>query len=127
MASSHDELLAAIRGAHEGDPDAAEAAFADDATYLDETEGVELEGIDEIVEHLAALGGRRERFLVTGITGTQESDTALRLSYDLCFQADAQAFAQRGAADLVIDDGRVSSWRCRWAEVEIDRSVWERG
>jgi hypothetical protein len=114
-------LLTALRRAHEGDPDAAEEAFAEDATYVDETEGVQLEGLDEVVDHLSALGGRRERFLVTSVE--VEGDTVV-VGYDLCFQADADAFAQRGTATLRLDGDRVVAWRCRWTEVEIDRSVW---
>ena len=114
-------LLGALRRAHEGDPDAAEDAFTDDVVYVDETEDVTLEGVDAVVEHLAALGGRRERFLVTGL---DVRGARVVLSYDLCFQADADAFAQRGTARCTLAGPRVSHWRCRWEEVEIDRAVW---
>jgi hypothetical protein len=115
-------LLDALRRAHEGDPDGAGDAFTEDAVYVDETEDVVLEGLGEIIDHLAALGGRRERFLITGIEGDAERVT---LSYDLCFQADAVAFAQRGTAVLEPAGDRIRSWRCRWSEVGIDRCVWE--
>jgi hypothetical protein len=114
-------LLEALARAHEGDPDAAEEAFAADAVYRDETESVALSGIDELLEHLSALGGRRERFLVTGVEVAGENVT---LEYDLCFQADAEAFAQRGVAELTVVRGRITSWTSRWTEVEIDRSAW---
>lgn len=117
-----DPLLAALARAHEGDPDAAEAAFHDDVVYVDETDDAEVEGLDELLEHLAALGGRRERFLVTAV---EPRPGGARLAYDLCFQADAGAFAQRGTADLELAEGRVIAWRARWREVEIDRSPWE--
>jgi hypothetical protein len=114
-------LLAALARAHEGDPDAVEEAFAAEAVYRDETEAVELSGLDEVLEHLSALGGRRERFVVSSV---EQAGDRVTLGYDLCFQADAEAFAQRGTAELTVADGRITRWTCRWVEVEIDRSAW---
>lgn len=115
-------LLAGVARAHEGDADAAEEVFADDAVFQDRPGEPVLEGPAEIVGHFLAFGGRRERFLLH--RAVREGAHAA-VEFALVFRADAHAYAQRGMAMLTLEEGRIAEWRGVWTETsEEDLASW---
>jgi ketosteroid isomerase-like protein len=116
-----DELLELVRRGFEGESFEAAEAFCDDATFRDNADRPTLRGRDEIVDHLSAYGGRRERASI-GIAVHDGDRVAVEVS--VRFQADSGAYAQRGLALVGLRDGRIASWDGVWIETADDPSRW---
>lgn len=110
------EVLDALTAAHTGDADAAERAFAEDATFVGNLGEPELRGADEIVAYFLAFGGRRELFQVRETFGHGDVQ-AVRWTF--AFQADSAGYAHEGWARVTLDGDRITRWEGLWTEREV--------
>lgn len=115
-------LLEQLEAAFGGDPDAVENAFSEDAVLVDHTSGDRADGLDEILELLGELGGRRGVMQIEDVLADEEL-AAIR--YALFFRADAHQYAQRGTAWVTFDRGLVATWEATWFESQEDLSAWD--
>jgi len=111
----------ALRRAMQGDIDAVDDAFTDDVVFVDTTSGDEFDGIDEVREVWAEMAGRRG---IAEVEVMDTTDDTAALHFVIRFRADAHQYAQRGAADVHLDGGRIRRWRSAWTEVEEDLTAW---
>lgn len=116
-----DELLELVRRGFEGESFEAAEAFCDDATFRDNVDRPILRGSDEIVDHLSAYGGRRERASIE--VAVRDGDR-VAVEVVVRFQADSGAYAQRGLALVALRGGRIASWRGVWIETSDDAARW---
>lgn len=107
-------VLTGVRDAFEGDPDAIEAVVADDVVWVDGDD--ELDGVDEVADHFLAHGGWRERFHVLDVEPVEPGRWAV--TWVLWLRADATSHRRDGTAHVVLDDGRIASWRASASERE---------